>query len=98
MGDQVNRISADGNERVENPSVDAFIEEVIAIGKKYGFSLSHEDQHGAFIVRPYSERLAEWFRDAFDGVTICALCPCGRKAGQPHMSECTAPLRIDERE
>lgn len=26
------------------------------------------------------------------------VCPCGRRPGQPHMSGCTTPLRIDERE
>lgn len=33
---------------VERPDVDAFIEDVIAVCERHGFSISHEDGHGAF--------------------------------------------------
>lgn len=40
-----------GKGEVDTPKMDAFIEELIAVGKKHGFVISHEDGHGAFIVR-----------------------------------------------
>lgn len=50
----------------ENPAVDSFIEEVLAVCEKHGMSISHEDGHGGFEIEPYSEGAAEWFRDAAD--------------------------------
>jgi len=35
---------------VEDPQVDKFIEEVIALYDKYGLSISHEDRYGGFII------------------------------------------------
>ncbi len=49
---------------VESAEVDAFIEEVIAVSKKHGFSIGHEDGHGAFVISRYSEDDSDWLRDA----------------------------------
>jgi hypothetical protein len=43
-----------------------FIEEIIAISKKYELSIGHEDQQGAFIIEPYSEGNSMWLRSAFE--------------------------------
>jgi hypothetical protein len=51
---------------VENPKIDAFIEEVIAVCKKHKLSISHEDGHGAFQIDDFDERDAEWLREAHD--------------------------------
>ena len=40
------------------------IDIVIALGKYYGVSLSHEDGHGAFLIEPFSEKNANWLRAA----------------------------------
>ncbi len=50
--------------RVACPDVDAFLEEIIEVCKRNGFSLSHEDPHGGFEVIPYSEACSEWMWDA----------------------------------
>ena len=42
----------------------AFIDEVIALGKEYGLSISHEDNHGRFIIELYSDYNADWLKDA----------------------------------
>lgn len=39
------------------PDVAAYLAEIVAVGKRYGFSLSHEDGHGAFVVEGWSHRL-----------------------------------------
>ena len=53
-----------GIEDIEMPKVDAFIEEVIALGKKHNLSIAHEDEHGGFIICKYSKLYADWFREA----------------------------------
>lgn len=47
-----------------NPKVEKFIDELIAVCKKHGLSLSHEDTQGAFIVEPYSDSNIQWLNDA----------------------------------
>ncbi len=46
-----------------------FIEDVIGLCKKYNFSISHEDNHGAFIICDYYEKNITWFRNAFNETT-----------------------------
>lgn len=43
-----------------------FIGELIAVCKKHGLSLSHEDHQGSFLVVNYSKEKAEWLRQAYD--------------------------------
>lgn len=50
----------------ENKRVDEFIEEVLVLCKKRGFSIGHEDGHGAFEIETFSEYNAEWLRSAAD--------------------------------
>jgi len=51
---------------METPEVDAFIEEVLAVCKKHGFSIGHEDGHGSFLIEDYSEGDSDWLRNAED--------------------------------
>lgn len=53
-------------DRIGNKKIDAFIEEVIEVSKKHGFSISHEDGHGAFVIEKFSESNASWLRHAAD--------------------------------
>lgn len=39
------------------PDVAAYLAEIVAVGKRYGFSLSHEDHQGGFLVEGWSHRL-----------------------------------------
>lgn len=51
----------------EFPDVDLFIEEVVSVCKKHGFTIGHEDGHGGFIIHkscPHDFEMFDWFRDA----------------------------------
>lgn len=52
-----------------NQAASACVEEVIAVLAKHGFTLSHEDSQGAFILEPRTEKNVtvneEWLRQAF---------------------------------
>ncbi len=52
--------------QMEVPEIDAFLDEVIAVCKKHGMSISHEDGHGAFEITAYDETATEWLRGAHD--------------------------------
>ena len=50
----------------KSSKVKDFINEVIELCKKYEFSISHEDTHGAFLISNYDIKNIEWLRNAFD--------------------------------
>ena len=53
------------NRRVETPeNIVKFFDEIEAVCRKHGLSISHEDGHGAFLIEPFSEDNIKWFRDA----------------------------------
>jgi hypothetical protein len=57
----------DCNEKrmVEEPnSITDFLNEIESVCKKHGFSISHEDGHGAFEIEPYSDYNINWLRDS----------------------------------
>lgn len=41
-----------------------FINEICEICKNYGFSISHEDSHGSFIIEKYNDTNINWFKNA----------------------------------
>lgn len=49
-----------------SPSVDAFIEELLAVCRKHGFALAHEDTHGAFEIVKLEEGDLDWLQQAHD--------------------------------
>jgi hypothetical protein len=49
-----------------NKSIDAFLDEVLAVCKKHGYSISHEDRHGAFEIETYNFDLHRWLKVAHD--------------------------------
>lgn len=51
-------------EEREVPRADAFLADLIAVCRKHGLCLSHEDQHGSFIVAPLDELYIEWLNNA----------------------------------
>lgn len=53
---------------VQSDKQDAFIEELIAVCKKYNMSISHEDKHGAFEIRKHSKLDDDWLRRAHDAM------------------------------
>lgn len=46
-----------------------FLDTILVLCRGFGFSLSHEDTEGAFVVEEYSEVNAQWLRDAIDRTT-----------------------------
>jgi len=50
----------------KNERIDAFIADVIDVCKRHGFSISHEDAHGAFEITPFNQREVDWFTKAHD--------------------------------
>lgn len=52
------------NKNIKTPeSVINFLNEIDNICKKYNFSISHEDSHGAFILEKYNYYNIKWLRD-----------------------------------
>ena len=41
-----------------------FFEEIERICKKYNFSISHEDEHGSFIIEKFDEQNIQWLNHA----------------------------------
>lgn len=64
------RWSIQAEDRIEIPTVDAFLQDIIALYEKHGMCLTHEDTQGGFIVRPYisgveaSDENARWLNNA----------------------------------
>ncbi len=58
--------------QIENDQVAAFLAEIVALCKKYGFSLGHEDTQGAFIVEKYDADNIQWLMEAVVGKSIAA--------------------------
>lgn len=54
----------------EAPKVEAFLKELEEVCKKHGYSLSHEDTQGGFIVEKYHRDFSEWLQQAAIGHTV----------------------------
>jgi hypothetical protein len=50
----------------QRPAVKDFLANVIKVCRRHGFSISHEDGHGAFEIVPFDEGAAEWLACARD--------------------------------
>ena len=48
------------NEDIPNKKVDDFLDEIEKICLKFDFSISHEDNHGGFIIENYDSDNIEW--------------------------------------
>lgn len=44
-----------------------FMADIVLVFQKHGFSISHEDRHGGFIVEDFSDANVEWILAAMDG-------------------------------
>lgn len=60
----MHRWSMMAKEHVENQRVDGFLLAIIDVYEKYGLSLAHEEDHGAFIVESMSDENIEWMKNA----------------------------------
>jgi len=67
---------------VDNPRVDAFLADVLAVCKRHGLAICHEDEHGAFIVRDYGDMELWWHSllEAFDDTGRLGKEPYGKTA------------------
>lgn len=53
------------HDRVVDPKVDAFLDDIEEVCRKHGMSLGHEDGQGAFIVYTYiNEHVIRWMQSA----------------------------------
>ena len=56
---------ANKSEYVEaNEELKQFFKDIEDVCKKHGYSISHEDGHGAFMIEEYSEFNINWFKNA----------------------------------
>ena len=53
-----------GDTNKEFPKVDAFLKEIKKVCKKHGFSISHEDEQGSFIIEEYRQSNIDWLNAA----------------------------------
>lgn len=60
------RWSKTKNDYTENPKIDKFLDAIILTCKRHGFSISHEDGHGAFIIERYQDNYSKWIHHAMD--------------------------------
>lgn len=51
-------------EYVDDQVINKFLDELESLYRKYGLSLSHEDTHGAFIIKRLDEGNILWVRAA----------------------------------
>ena len=57
--------SRDQDGEVDSPAyVEAFLDEIAAVCRKHGLSISHEDGHGNFELKPFDEHNVSWLRNA----------------------------------
>jgi hypothetical protein len=62
----MNRWNTHLSKTTDNPVIDAFLSDIVAVCKKHKLSLSHEDGHGAFEVTRYDDNKSEWLLAAHD--------------------------------
>lgn len=59
------------NQRIEIPEkFIRFYEEIDKICKEYDYSISHEDQHGGFIIEKYNTSNLLWLKEAAAGESL----------------------------
>lgn len=57
------------NDYIETPeNIINFLNEITKIYQKYNLSLSHEDEHGAFIIENYDEKNIKWLKNSLINV------------------------------
>lgn len=49
---------------IESPKADAFLDDLFELFKKHDISISHEDNHGGFILENYDKGNEEWMEGA----------------------------------
>jgi len=55
---------------LKDEKVDEFLQAIVEVCRKHGYSLSHEDTQGGFIVEKYNEANIEWLMDAVVGKDV----------------------------
>jgi hypothetical protein len=48
----------------ESKNLELFFSEIEAVCKKYGYSISHEDEHGSFEIEEYDQENIDWLKNA----------------------------------
>lgn len=58
------------SKQIESQSIDSFLQEIELVCKRHGFSISHQDNNGAFVIERYSEDNILWLIGAQVGTSI----------------------------
>jgi hypothetical protein len=64
MADLGQRFNTKTSDWTPTPEIDAFLEEIVAVCKKHGLSIGHEDTNGGFRIHKYDEAKVRWLREA----------------------------------
>lgn len=64
------RWNVKSKKEIENISIDNFLKEILGVCKKYDFSISHEDIHGAFVIVKYHRGYEKWLLSATDSTDL----------------------------
>jgi len=48
---------------VSRKDIDEFLDELFDLYERHGFSISHEDTHGSFIIEKNTQENREWMKD-----------------------------------
>lgn len=60
------RWSSKDGKKVARPEIDAFLKEIAEVCVRHGMSISHEDEHGAFVIENFGLGYMEWLNHAHD--------------------------------
>jgi hypothetical protein len=53
---------------VDDQKMKAFLDELVEVSRRHGFSLGHEDQQGAFTVEHFTTYNRDWLLDALNNI------------------------------
>lgn len=62
----MDRYNSRGIQRTSDPEIEVFLDEIEAVCRKHGMSISHEDGEGNFEITEFSETNLAWLRFAID--------------------------------
>ena len=49
-------------------SIQKFLADIISVCREHGFSISHEDVHGSFVIEDYSDDNMQWLCSAVSNI------------------------------
>lgn len=56
--------------KVNNEKIKVFLDDIEAVCRKHGLSISHEDYQGGFVIEKFSLKNMTWLKNASDGMEV----------------------------